>query len=114
MIAQLIPYAIGAAALLVVLFKVKRRLELSRAKHPSLRGHARIGLWIARHVPFYEYDEQRIFRSDEAPTEVADRRRDGFMRLVKLYEDRYPESRRLTEETAAGLSDLQFTAAYRV
>jgi glutamate-1-semialdehyde 2,1-aminomutase len=111
---QWIPYVIGAVALIIVLYKVKIRLELSRAKHPSLRGHARIGLAIAKQVPFYEYDDERIFRSDGAPAEIADRRRAGFMRLAKLYEERFPETRKLTEDTAAGLSDLQFTAAYRV
>jgi glutamate-1-semialdehyde 2,1-aminomutase len=114
MTAQVIAYAIGAAVLAALLYKLKRRLELSRAKHPSLRGHARIGLWIAKRVPFYEYDEQRVFRSDDAPADVAERRRVGFMRLAGLFDRRFPETRKLTEETAPGLSDLQFTAAYRV
>src|SRR5262245_15941846 len=114
MTAQVIAYAIGAAVLAAALYKLKRRLELSRAKHPSLRGHARIGLWIAKRVPFYEYDEQRVFRSDDAPADVAERRRVGFMRLAGLYDRRFPEPRKLTEETESGLSDLQFTAAYRV
>jgi glutamate-1-semialdehyde 2,1-aminomutase len=111
---QWIPYVIGGAVLLVGLYRLKVRLELSRAKHPSLRGHARIGLWIAKRVPFYEYDEQRVFRSDDAPPAIAERRRAGFMQLAKVYEDRFPETRKLTEEAAAGLSDLQFTGAYRV
>src|SRR5947207_2416304 len=111
---HLVSYAIGAVALVLLLVKLKRRLELSRAKHPSLRGHARIGLAVAKQVPFYEYDDERIFRSDGAPAEVADRRHAGFMRLAKLYEERFAETRKLTDETAAGLSDLQFTAAYRV
>ena len=62
-----LPYAIGAVALIVVVYRVKVRLELSRAKHPSLRGHARIGLWLAKRIPFYDYDAQRVFRSDGAP-----------------------------------------------
>jgi glutamate-1-semialdehyde 2,1-aminomutase len=111
---HLISFAIGAVALMVCLHKLKVRLELSRAKHPSLRGHARIGLAIAKQVPFNEYDDARVFRSDDAPPEIADRRRAGFMRLAKVYEDRFAETRKLTDETAAGLSDLQFTAAYRV
>jgi len=114
MTGQWIPHAVGAVALLVGLYKLKIRLELSRAKHPSLRGHARIGLAIAKQVPFYEYDEERIFRTDDAPAEVGDRRRAGFLRLAKVYEERFAETRKLTDDTAAGLSDLQFTAAYRV
>jgi glutamate-1-semialdehyde 2,1-aminomutase len=111
---HLISFAVGAALLIFALVKLKVRLELSRAKHRSLRGHARIGLWLAKRVPFYEYDEERLFRSDGAPPAIAERRRAGFMQLAKLYQDRFPESRKLTEESAAGLSDLQFTAAYRV
>jgi len=114
MSAQLIPYLMGGALLVAALYKLKVRLELSRAKHPSLRGHARIGAWIARHVPFYDYDEARVFRSDDAPAEIADRRRSGFMRLAKLYEERFVETRKLTDDTTPGLSDLQFTGAYRV
>src|SRR5262245_196196 len=114
MVTQVIPYAIGAVVLAAALYRLKRRLELSRAKHPSLRGHARIGPWIAKRVPFYDYDEQRVFRSDDAPADVAERRRVGFMRLAGVYDRRFPETRKLTEETAPGLSDLQFTAAYRV
>src|SRR5262245_39979878 len=111
---NLIWYAILGVAALYGLLRLKTRLELSRAKHRSLRGHARIGLWLAKRVPFYEYDEGRVFRSDGAPPAIAERRRAGFMQLAKLYEDRFPETRKLTEESAAGLSDLQFTAAYRV
>jgi len=114
MTAQVIWYAIGAIALIAGGIKAKRRLELSRAKHPSLRGHARIGAWIAKQMPFYEYDEQRVFRSDGAPADVAERRRIGFMRLAGTYDQRFPKTRQLTEETKPGLSDLQFTAAYRV
>ena len=35
-------WAAGAGALAYLFVKVKARLELSKAKHPSLRGHARI------------------------------------------------------------------------
>ena len=68
---HLISYLVEAAAVIFLAYKLKVRLELSRAKHPSLRGHARIGLAIAKQVPFYEYDDQRIFRSDGAPTDKS-------------------------------------------
>ena len=114
MTGQMISYAVGAVVLVYALYRIKVRLELSRAKHRSLRGHARISAWIAKLVPFYEYGEDRLFRIDDAPSEVAERRRTGFMRLADTYKDRFAETRKLTEEAAAGLSDLQFTAAYRV
>jgi glutamate-1-semialdehyde 2,1-aminomutase len=107
-------YVAGAAAAAAALPKVKARLELSKAKHPSLRGHARIGRWLATLVPFYEYGEEALFRSDGAPAEVADQRHAGFMRLAALYRERFPKTVALTEEAEGGISDLQFTAAYRV
>jgi glutamate-1-semialdehyde 2,1-aminomutase len=107
-------YAAGAAALAGALPKLKTRLELSRAKHRSLRGHSKMSRMVAKLVPFYEYDEATIFRCDGAPEEVAVQRRAGFMRLADMYRERFAETRRLTEETEGGLSDLQFTAAYRV
>jgi len=107
-------YGIGLAALVTVLAKLKSRLELSKAKHWSLTGHARMARGVAALVPFYEFDEQRFFRTDGAPEEVADRRRAGFMRLSHVYRDRFAETRRLTAEVKDGISDLQFTEAYRI
>jgi glutamate-1-semialdehyde 2,1-aminomutase len=108
-------YAIaGAIALLAVLIRLKARWELSMAKHRSLTGHSRMARRIAALVPFYEYDEDRFFRSDDAPREVAARRRQGFTRLSGLYQERFPRTIALTAEAATGFSDLQFTAAYRV
>ena len=47
--------------------KIWARLLLSRAKHPSLRGHAKMAQRVARHLPFYEYGEEAFFSSDGAP-----------------------------------------------
>jgi glutamate-1-semialdehyde 2,1-aminomutase len=106
--------AAGAVALVALFLKLKARLELSLAKHRSLTGHARMARRIASLIPFYDYDEDHFFRSDDAPPDIAARRRDGFMRLSQLYRERFPKSVALTAETAPGVSDLQFTAAYRV
>jgi glutamate-1-semialdehyde 2,1-aminomutase len=107
-------YAAVAAALSVPLVKVKRRLELSRAKHRSLTGHARLARRIALLIPFYEYDEHRLFRSDDPPEDIAIRRSDGFSRLASIYRERFPRSSALTAELRNGAADLQFVSAYRV
>ena len=108
-------YATGGAVVAGALFaRLKARLDLSRAKHLSLAGHARMARRIASMIPFYEYDEHRFFRSDDPPEEVAVRRRDGFMRLAGLYHQRFVQTKALTAEAAAGISDLQFIGAYRV
>lgn len=97
-----------------VLAKGRKRLTLSRAKHPSLAGHVRMAKRIAGQIPFYDYGEDRVFRADGAPDDVEARRRAGFERLSALYRERYAQTLALTRETRAGLSDLQFTGAYRV
>jgi glutamate-1-semialdehyde 2,1-aminomutase len=107
-------YGLGAGVVTASLVALKRRLQLSRAKHASLTGHARIARRIAALVPFYEYDERRFFRSDNAPTKIAALRRDGFMRLSALYASRFGETARRTAEVADTISDLAFTQAYRV
>jgi glutamate-1-semialdehyde 2,1-aminomutase len=105
---------IGLAILAISLPMAKRRLELSQAKHPSLTGHARMARRVAALVPGYAYDNLRFFQSDDAPPEVVAARRAGFARLSALFRARYVQTVKLTQRTQAGLSDLQFTSAYRV
>ncbi len=107
-------YALVAVVLLVALLKLKTRLQLSRAKHPSLSGHSRMARRIAALLPFYEYDEARFFRSDDAPVEIAARRRKGFMGLAEVYRARFATTVQLTAEVQESISDLQFTSTYRV
>jgi len=102
---------IGAAA---VFPKVQARLALSRAKHRSLTGHAKMSRWVARLVPFYEFGIDDFFRSDGAPAAVATQRQDGFFRLAGLYQERYARGGQLTREASTRISDLQFTETYRV
>jgi glutamate-1-semialdehyde 2,1-aminomutase len=107
-------YGTGSAALATSVVKLRQRLELSQAKHKSLAGHSRLSRRIAALVPFYDYGEDRFFSSDGAPTEVAERRRAAFTRLSALYKTRFAETTARTAEAGAGISDLQFTDAYRV
>jgi glutamate-1-semialdehyde 2,1-aminomutase len=101
---------VGAAALP----KMRARLTLSRAKHRSLTGHAKMSRLMARLIPHYEFDIGDFFRADGAPDEIATRREGGFFRLAQLYGERFPRGRKLTAEAAARISDLQFTESYRV
>jgi glutamate-1-semialdehyde 2,1-aminomutase len=107
-------YAAGAVMVACMLFKIKQRVELSRAKHRSLTGHTRLARWVASRVPFYEYDDDRFFRSDDPPDAVAIQRRDGFMRLAALYREKFARTSALTAQVRSGASDMQFTDAYRV
>jgi glutamate-1-semialdehyde 2,1-aminomutase len=107
-------YGIGAAAVATSVAALRKRLELSHAKHPSLSGHARIARRLARFVLFYEYDAERFFCSDGAPHDIAARRRAGFNQLAQIYRTSFAETIHATAEAAESLSDLQFTSAYRV
>jgi glutamate-1-semialdehyde 2,1-aminomutase len=107
-------YGLGAAALATSLVSLRRRLQLSKGKHWSLTGHARLARRVASFVPYYEYDDARFFCSDDAPPEIAARRRAGFMRLSELYKSRFAETARHTAEVTENISDLQFTDSYRV
>jgi len=107
-------WLLGATAVAVSAFPLRKRLELSQAKHPSLVGHSRMARCIAALVPFYEYDEARFYCTDGAPPDIAERRQAGFMRLAGLYRQRFAETVRMTQDAEDGISDLQFTSAYRV
>jgi glutamate-1-semialdehyde 2,1-aminomutase len=104
----------GAVAAALSLKALSTRLELSKAKHPSLTGHARMARRIAALIPYYAYDEERFFDSDGAPAEVVAGRRTGFARLAAIYRQRFARSAALTAEAEETISDLQFTSRYRV
>jgi glutamate-1-semialdehyde 2,1-aminomutase len=104
----------GAAAAALVLSRVKRRLDLSMAKHPSLTGHSRMAKRVARLLPGYAYDEDGFFNADGAPDDVVAVRRAALEQLSARYATRFARSIALTAEAAESISDLQFTRAYRV
>ena len=104
-------------ATLVTLWLARRlqlRLELSSAKHRSLAGHARWSRRLAKLLPFYEFDEKEFFTADDAPREIAQARRNAFARLADLYAQRFPKTAAASAEIERGVSDVQFTARYRV
>ena len=114
MIKPIIGYLLGAWVLAVLLRKAQLRLQLSRAKHRSLTGHSRMARRFAALVPFYEYDEDRFFRADAAPEQIAATRRAGFLRLAGSLAERGTRTAELTDAVMDGISDLQFTTRYRV
>jgi glutamate-1-semialdehyde 2,1-aminomutase len=107
-------YVLGALALVASTVMLRSRLQLLKATHPSLGGHARVARRVASLVPFYQYDEARIFAVDGAPDTVAAQRRADLERLAALYRTRHPRTLRLTREATGLISDLQFTENYRV
>ncbi len=90
------------------------RFLLSRAKHPSLLGHARLAKRLARLIPASGFSGDAFYSSDGAPDAVGSRRRDGFERLSQLLTSRAPKTLAVTAQLEQGVSDLQFTGQYRV
>jgi glutamate-1-semialdehyde 2,1-aminomutase len=107
-------WLLGFGLVLLIAPRLLLRLQLSRAKHRSLAGHARLGRLLARLVPYYEYDEEQFFRADDAPQDIGEQRRAAFGRLAALYGQRFVNTVRQTNEVQDEISDLQFTARYRV
>lgn len=94
--------------------RVRARLLLSRAKHPSLGGHPRTALRLARLVPALAYGEAEFFASDDAPEDIATRRRLGFERLSRELRERAPQTLAMGEALQDHVSDTAFVAAHRV
>jgi glutamate-1-semialdehyde 2,1-aminomutase len=107
-------YALSVAASLALAYKIHIRLRLSRAKHPSLRGHAKWSRRIARQVAAYSFNHEQFFASDGAPLETAERRRAGLSRLAQACAARSPGSLAYAAGLDSHISDVSFTSAYRV
>src|SRR5574343_558409 len=107
-------YWAGLGVLAALSPAIRRRIELSRAKHRSLAGHSRMAKRLARWMPGYSLDEDRFFDCDGAPADVAARRKAAFFDLAKNLQMRHELSLRTTQQAREHISDLQFTAAYRV
>ena len=105
---------IGASALALSLPLLWARLKLSRAKHRSLAGHARIARRVARQIPAFFYNEEEFYGSDGAEGHVVACRRAGFDRLAEIFHTRFAHTAALTREAAESLPDLAFTSRYRV
>ena len=104
--------SLGALATLAP--SVYRRLQLSRAKHPSLAGHSRMAKRLARLLPGYHFDEQEFFKCDNAPFDIQHLRRHAFFKLAEVLKARHPLSIQATAAARENISDMQFISAYRV
>ncbi len=109
-------FEIAAIAVVLILVgsRLATRLALSRAKHPSLRGHSRWSRRIARLVAAFDYIGDGWFSSDLAPAGVAAQRRAGMERLRQQLGTASPESLRTSRALKDGISDVRFTSQYRV
>lgn len=111
---NVIYYFTTAALVAFAIRKIYIRLQLSRAKHPSLRGHAKWSRRIAKLIPFFEYGEEKFFCSDNAPADIAKKRKDALARLVNKTRQQSPETIAYSASLEDSISDVRFTTAYRI
>jgi glutamate-1-semialdehyde 2,1-aminomutase len=105
---------IGLATLAALAPSIHKRLQLSRAKHPSLAGHSRMAKRLARMLPGYHFDEQTFFQCDNAPYDIQNLRRNAFYRVAEVLQARHPISIRASAQARESITDMQFISAYRV
>jgi glutamate-1-semialdehyde 2,1-aminomutase len=110
----LLPSLIALVPGSYLLHLAHRRLQLSRAKHPSLTGHVRMAKRVAGLLPGYSFAEDEFFGADDAPAPVVEQRRAGFRTLSEHFARIHPVSAAMSAGAAEHISDLQFTSAYRV
>lgn len=102
---------------LLSLYLIRRiliRLQLSIAKHPSLKGHSKMSRRVAKLVPFFDYDQDHYFCSDGAPEAIAKQRQVGFERLQNNIIRKSPKTLAYSASLESSISDIQFTSQYRV
>lgn len=109
---------LGLTALILVItylfYRIFVRLRLSKAKHPSLRGHSKMSKRIAKFLPFYEYSDAQMFACDGAPSAIIEQRSAGFSELKNYFETNCKKSLAASETLEGKLSDVDFTNHYRV
>ena len=99
---------------LLLIRKTYIRLQLSRAKHPSLRGHTKLSRRVAKQIPFFSYDEKRFFNSDGAPDDIKQKRISALNVLRTDLQNTCPKTLEFSNSLEDSISDVRFTSAYKV
>lgn len=107
-------YALAAVVGVYVIYRLAVRLQLSRAKHPSLRGHSNWSRRIARLVPYFSYGPQQFFACDGAPEPIVDQRRRALRNLQTRTEEGCANTLAYCRTLKDSVSDVRFTSRYRV
>lgn len=107
-------YFILALIGIYLIYKVAIRLQLSKAKHPSLRGHSKWSRRIAGKIPYFTYQDSVYFCSDGAPKDIAEKRRAALQRLQQSIAAKCSQTIARYEPLEESVSDVRFTSHYRI
>lgn len=94
--------------------RIQKRWILSKAKHPSLRGHSKWSRRIAKKIPFFHYDHKQFFSSDGAPSAISAKREKALDILQKQTSLQNSQSLKHFNLLENSVSDVRFTSNYRV
>jgi glutamate-1-semialdehyde 2,1-aminomutase len=94
--------------------RLATRLQLSRAKHPSLRGHSKWSRRIAAKIPYFTYADSDYFSTDGAPNYIAQLRRIGMQKLQDNLAKQSVKTIAYCESIEQSISDVRFTSHYRI
>ena len=111
---SMLTYFCLAFIFFLLIRKIIIRLHLSRAKHPSLRGHVKMSRRVAKWLPHFAYRETRFFNSDLAPDNIAEQRKSGLLALTQHARNTMSKSIEFSRTLQDTISDVNFTSAYRV
>ena len=114
MIENIAIYTVISLVALYLIQRVFTRLLLSRAKHPSLRGHSKWSRRISRLIPYVEYNETQFFCSDGAPQTVVELRKNSIEKLTNQHKISAEKTIAFSQSLDQSISDVHFTSAYRV
>lgn len=107
-------YIICAVTLVYVLNRVRIRLQLSKAKHPSLRGHSKWSRRITSRIPYFSYNESHYFTCDGAPEHIGLQRKAALENLATKVNNSCAKTLEYCNQLESSISDIQFTSNYRI
>ena len=107
-------YLLYCVIAILLLRKIATRLQLSKAKHKSMRGHSKWSRRMSKWVNFFDYSLQEYFSVDGAPPKVAEQRSQAFTTLTNKVKKQSSITLNQYQQISNNISDVQFTSLYRV
>ena len=107
-------YLVYCVIAILLLTKVTIRLQLSKAKHKSMRGHSKWSRRISKWINFFDYSPEEYFAVDGAPPEVEKQRSAAFTALTNKVKAQSSKTLNQYQKLSNDISDVQFTSLYRV
>ena len=107
-------YILCVITVIYLLNRIRIRLQLSKAKHPSLRGHSKWSRRITSKIPYFYYNEAHYFTCDGAPQNIGQQRKEALHNLATKLNNSCAKTLGYSHQLEKSISDIQFTSNYRI